>query len=301
MTPIQYTHLDIFRYNYCLVSHYIDASVHTFIFVFLLITVSVNVSADAAIPCTLRTSVSFGMPPISSANLTEVWTSKINRQIQKKSCFNLSFGSAVDFRRYMRKAKRGDFDVLAVPAHIASYLISTAGFKPIAVLVWESSYLYVVPAESTISSIDQIGGASLSLPDPLAEVSILAQAEVSSIHGAVDYQHLKNYNLIIQALLEARTDVGVVLSPFFNGYKKHINNKVRVIHTVPFPSHGMLLAAPHTSEYVQTELFNTLSILEPGSGFFWQAFERVSLQKIEHLHRVQAASVETLRILLEKD
>jgi ABC-type phosphate/phosphonate transport system substrate-binding protein len=262
---------------------------------------AVSASADNTFRCHSKTTLSFGMVPMVSARLTDLWTSKINRQVQKKSCFKLSFSSAGDFEQYIDKARQGHFDVLAVPPHIASYLIATAGFKPVAFLVWESSYLYVVPDASSITSIDQIAGGTIALPDPLAEASILAQKEISVTHSDVSFQHYGNFNQIIKALLAGSTDVGIVLSPFYNAYKKRAGIKVRVVHEMPFPSHGMLLAAPHTSEYSRAKLFETLASFEANSGFFWKSFDAVSQQQIETLHRVQAASVETLKRLVGKD
>lgn len=262
---------------------------------------TVNVSADPTFRCTSKTTLSFGMVPITASNLTDVWSTKINRQIQKNSCFKLSFSSAVDFKHYIEKAKQGSFDVLAVPPHIASYLIATAGFKPVAFLVWESSYLYVVPNDSRISSIDQIGGSTLALPDPLAGASILAKKAVSATHSDVNFQYYQNFNQVFDALLNDQADIGVVLSPFYNAYKKRIKIKVREIHSVPFPSHGMLISAPHTSEQNRAELFKVLAALKPNSDLFWHSFEAVSPQDIEKLHHDEMMSVEALKLLVTKD
>lgn len=265
---------------------------------YLLMAAALNVSGDPAVDCTSKTALTFGMVPATSSSLTDVWVSKINRQILKSSCFKLSFGSAVDFQHYIDKANQGDFDVLAVPAHIASYLIATADFKPVAFLEWESSYLYVVPNDSNISSIDQIEGSTLALLDPLAEASILVKKEVSATHRNVNFQHFRHHSQIFNALVNAKMDVGVALSPIYNGYKKRVDMKIRVIHTVHFPSHGMLLAAPHTSEKNRTELFKAFAALEPNSDLFWQSFKSVSQQDVEKLHRDQVASVEALKILI---
>ena len=280
--------------------HCIGTSLVRYFLVYVLMVAAVSASADNTFRCLTKTTLSFGMVPMVSARLTDLWTSKINRQIQEKSCFKFSFGSAGDFELYIDKARQGRFDVMAVPAHIASYLIATAGFKPVAFLVWESSYLYVVPSVSSITSIDQIAGGTIALPDPLAEASILAQKEISVTHSDVSFRHYGNHNLIIKALLGGSTDVGVVLSPFYNAYKKHADIKVRVVHAVPFPSHGMLIAAPHTSEHNRAELFETLASFEANSGFFWESFDAVSKKQIEKLHHDQSASVETLKRLVGK-
>ncbi len=275
-----------------------------FFVAYLLIISAVNTLAEtnsASSSCASKTTLSFGMVPLVSSNLSKVWASKINQQIPKGACFELSFSSAINLKHYIDKAKQGDFDVLAAPAHIASYLIANANFKPVAFLVWESNYLYVVPNNSNISAIDQFEGSTLALPDSLAEASILAQKEILANHSDVNFQYYQNYNQIISALLNGESDAGVILSPFYNGYKKHMDLKLKIIHTSPFPSHGMLIAAPHTSEYDQTELFKTLATLDSNSGLFWQSFEAVSQQEIEKLHLDQAATVETLKLLVSKD
>jgi len=264
---------------------------------YLLLLVTVSSSADSG--CDSPTTLAFGMVPITSANLTEVWAGRINHQVQSNGCYTLSFSSAADFSQYIDKAKNKAFDVLAAPAHIASYLIETAGFIPVAFLVWESRYLYVVPDESSITSIDQIDGRSLALPEPLAEASILAREDMAAAQLNINYQYYKNFNQIFDALLKGRVDIGVVLSPFYNGYKERTNIRLRPVYSAPFPSHGMLLAAPHISEYDRLGLFNTLAALEPNSDLFWQSFESAPQHKIEALHLSQKRSVRALKSLID--
>jgi len=240
------------------------------------------------------------MVPITSANLTEVWAARMNRQVQKNGCYQLSFSSAHDFEHYIEKANNKAFDVLAAPAHIASYLIETAGFKPVAFLVWESRYLYVVRNNSGIASIGRLNGRTLALPEPMAEVSILAKKEMADLQQNISYQHFSDFKQIFDALLEGRVDAGVVLSPFYNAYKKRTNIQLRPVYSAPFPSHGVLIAAPHVSEYNRVGLFNTLAALEPNADLFWQSFEPVTKDAIKALHLKQAQSVSTLKLLIDK-
>lgn len=258
------------------------------------------VSISAETDCDAPTPLTFGMVPITSANLTEVWAGRINRQVQKNGCYQLSFSSAHDFEQYIDKAKNKAFDVLAVPAHIASYLIETSGFKPVAFLVWESRYLYVVPNNSSIVSIDHLDDVTLALPEPMAEASILARQDMADLQQDISYQYFENFNQIFDALLKRRVDVGVVLSPFYNGYKERTNIQVRPVYSAPFPSHGMLIAAPHLSEQDRVGLFNTLAALEPNADLFWRSFEAAPDEAIKTLHSKQAQSVAALKILINK-
>lgn len=265
---------------------------------YLLLLVAVNSSAEP--DCDSPTQLSFGMVPITSANLTELWAGKINRQVQENGCYQLSFASAADFEQYIEMAKNQAFDVLAAPPHIASYLIETAGFKPVAFLVWESHYLFVVPNRSSILSVDQLDRRSLGLPEPLAEASILARKNMDDAELDISYQYFQNFNQILSALLKGHVDAGVVLSPFYNAYKKHTDIKLRPIYSAPFPSHGMLLAAPHISERDRVGLFKALAALEPNSDLFWESFEPVTQDALEKLHLKQAASVAALKQLIEQ-
>ena len=259
-----------------------------------------NISAQTHLPCIPQTRLSLGMVPAISSNLIQLWSSTLNQRVQKKSCVSLSFSSAKDFKHYIHKANEGEFDVLAAPAHIASYLISHSGFKPVAFLVWESSYLYVVPNDSDISSLDHASKKVFALPDPFSEASILAQFEIDTHYNPSGYLYSQHYKKIIENLLSGKADVGVVLSPFYNGYKKHTTPKIRPIHEVAFPSHGMLIAAPHTTEAHRLELFSVLSSLESNTDLFWQSFESVSDSELKKLHRTQKQSVKALTLLLNQ-
>lgn len=243
------------------------------------------------------------MVPIASSHLIDLWSSNINRQIQKAACRKLSFTSSTDFKHYIQKAKSGKFDVLAAPAHIASYLISTANFQPVAFLVWESSYLYVVKNNSHISTIAHQDAQRFALPDAVSEASILARAETLQVNAQVspDYSHYQHYNQIVKAVVNDQADIGVVLLPFYKAYKKRTKMKVQAIHESPFPSHGMLIAAPHTHKNDQVELFNALASLDPNTDLFWQSFKSISPSQLETFHQEQAPSVNTLKQLLQQD
>lgn len=267
----------------------------------VLMTQAIASSANDTLKCESNVQLSFGMVPVTSASLTDIWASRINRAVRKRACVELSFSSAVDFKGYIKKAHQGDFDVLAVPAHMASYLIGTAGFKPIASLVWESRYLYVVPSDSPVASLADIGGRRLALSDPLSEVSILAAKDVSAHHSDIHFQHYKNFNQVFRALMNSGADVGVVLSPFYEGYKKRTESSVRVIHSAPFPNHGMLIAAPHVAKSDSLELFNGLAALDPSADLFWESFESVSALQVKKLHQDQRASVEALKLLITQN
>lgn len=261
--------------------------------------------ASEPVSCPLKPSVSFGMVPAISSNITEVWVSRINRHIRSVSCLNLSFGSGLNFSQYIDRARSGEFDVLAVPAHIASYLIKTSNFKPVAFLVWESSYLYVADNDSNLftvrgsglSSLGKTGGLTVALPDPLAEASILAKKELSALDGKIKFHHYDHFGQIVSALVNNKADVGILLSPFYNAYKKRRGLDIRPIHSAKFPSHGMLIAAPHMNDGIQSQLFNALTALEKNTDLFWESVEPVSVADIESLHRRQAVSVEVLNHL----
>lgn len=264
-----------------------------------LMACQVNTWANSANNCFSKGQLSFGMVPIVSSSLIDLWSSNINRQIQKPQCRKLRFTSSTDFKHYIKKAKEGKFDVLAAPAHIASYLINTEKFKPVAFLVWESSYLYVVKNESHISAIDHKDAQRFALPDAVSEASILAQAETQRPNEDIAYY--QHYKQIVQAVVNKKADIGVVLLPFYKAYKKRTKMKVRAIHETPFPSHGMIIAAPHTSEQDQQYLFEALAALDAESGLFWQKFDAISPVELKKFHQQQTPSVHTLKQLLQQN
>lgn len=267
-------------------------------FLLLLITFASTVSAEP-LNCAERKTLTFGMIPFTSANITSMWMQKINREVKKKSCLNLDFSSANNFEKYIDKATQHEFDVMVTPPHIASYLIASFGFKPVATLVWDSSYLYFTPVPSSIESLEQFEGGTVALPDPWAEVSILVRAELSPQSGAIQYQYHQNFNQVMQALLDKRVDVGVLLSPFYQAYQTRIKGKIRLLRTMPFPSHGMLIAQPDSHDSDIIELFDLFSSFEKGTGLFWKSFQAVSKQQVIELHDKQKGSVAALQLLIE--
>jgi len=256
-------------------------------------------AAQSPKQCPEGTDVSFGMVPATSASITSLWSKKINRQMKLRSCLQLSFASASTFRRYIENAQQGQYDFLAAPAHIASYLIASASFTPVAFLVWESSYLYVVRAGSPFNAIEQLSAHTLALPDPLAEASIRAHADLSDRQVLANYSHYQSYSLAIRALFSNEVDAAVVLSPFYNRIPRLRQGSLRVLHSAPFPSHGLLLAAPHTEVQQRQEMFDALASFEPGAGFFWQSFAPVSDRQLTALHRSQQDSVPALKGLID--
>lgn len=81
--------------------------------------------------------------------------------------------------------------------------------------------------------------------------------------------------------------------------------KVQAIHESPFPSHGMLIAAPHTHTHThkhdQAQLFKALVSLDPYTDLFWQSFESISPPQLETFHQEQVPSVNALKQLLQQN
>ena len=85
---------------------------------------------------------------------------------------------------------------------------------------------------------------------------------------------------------------------FYEIYKPHIEKKIRLIHKVPFPSHGLLVARPEISDAEIAEMFEILSSFDQGAGFFWQIFRSISKDEIAQLHAKQKSSVAVLKELI---
>lgn len=276
-----------------------------FLIVCLFIVSTTLSFASGAITCYVKTPVAFGMVPAISSNITELWAARINRHIRSVSCLDVSFGSGANFSQYIDRARSGDFDVLAVPAHIASYLIKTSGFKPVAFLVWESSYLYAVKNDSSLMAVDDsvllslgdIHGLRVALPDPLAEASILAKQALPAKRGDISFDHYDHFGQIVSVLLSNQADIGILLSPFYNAYKKRSGLGLRIIYSAHFPSHGMVIAAPHVGEHVRSEMLRVLTALEENTDLFWESVKPVSEKDINVLHQNQAESVKALKAL----
>jgi len=80
-----------------------------------------------------------------------------------------------------------------------------------------------------------------------------------------------------------------------------INIDPGVVPSVPFPSQGMLITAPHTTKPERVELFSALAALKPSADLFWTFFEPVSAAHIKKRHHDQLAPLERLKLLPAQD
>ncbi len=167
----------------------------------LLITLVAGFAEFANAKCEHTSHYQFGIVPIAKASVTEVWMQNINQLLENEACISFSFSSAKNFKHYIKKAERDQFDFIAAPPHIASYLISKADMTPMAELVWESSYVYITRNDKNISSLDALNNTKIALPDPLSELSILVKRELSPRYDDIEYVHLRSIHSIFSKLM----------------------------------------------------------------------------------------------------
>ena len=245
--------------------------------------------------CQSLRSITIGIVPWTSADLTQIWAHKLGQYFKLNSCIDAKFESAQDYRHFIERAINGDYNYIDVPPHVGSYMILKHQFRVIGIEDWESDTLFVARLGSGISTIEQAARRPVGIPDPLAAVTQIAKAYFAKLSlSPPRYINFHNHNSVLSAVLNAEVDSGVIISPIYNSYQHLLKDRIRILHREPADLVGLLLARPGTSDDSIEQLNKLLAGFDEGTTKLWQKWLPVDPARIENFHQREAESVQWL-------
>ena len=156
--------------------------------------------------------------------------------------------SARDFRTFIERTHRGEYDIVLTAPHLAFLARQEAGYRPLLKYAQPVRGLLVVRHDAPLHDLGDLRGRTLATADPLAVVVLAIHAELGE-HGLRrdhDYQTLDfstHLNAAMQ-VINGRADAAVLGLHPYNLMPPELRLQLRVLSETPPLSGLMYLAHP---------------------------------------------------------
>lgn len=163
--------------------------------------------------------------------------------------------TAPDFKTYVQRAARGDYDIYQTAPHFALLAETKHGFRRVSRFARELDGDVIVRRDGPVRRVEDLRGRTVITPDPLAITSMLGE-QLLKEHGLVpgrDYKLLRtaSHNNAVLTVHRGGTDAALTSAAVFERLSPEVQRELRVLtktHPVPHMmvmSHPRLSAADH--------------------------------------------------------
>lgn len=180
--------------------------------------------------------------------------------------------TAPDFRTYIRRAARGDYDIYQTAPHFALLAETEQGYRRLSRFSRDLSGDVIVRRAGRIQHIEDLRGGIVISPDALAITSVLGE-QLLQDHGLVaerDYRLLRNsssHNNALWTVYRGEADAAFTGAAVFESLNPEIKRGLRVLSRTPEVPSMMLMAHSRLSEADYQQLKTALlAFTSAGAG-----------------------------------
>ena len=145
--------------------------------------------------------------------------------------------TAANFRAYLEALTRGRYDIAVAPPELAWYAVDKCGYVPLARYTARIRGVLVVRKDGPVRSIEDLRGARIAFPDPLALVTQVIQHALAGdgLRSGADYRVVmaqSHNNAALMVMRGQAAAAGIGLIPL-RSLPHEVANELRVIYTTP--------------------------------------------------------------------
>ena len=217
----------------------------------------------------------FGLLPyLSTRRLFEVFV-PLKVYLEKTLNRTVIMSTAPDFRTYIARARRGDYDLYFTAPHFAALAETESGYRRICRVTRELHGDVVVAKNGPIQHISDLRGKVMTTPDKLAIITMMGEHHLK-IHGLtpgvdVTVRHTPSHNNAILAVVKGEADAAVAAAFVHENMPANVRAKLRLLsRTVTVPN-IMFMANPKLPEAEYKKLRRAMlkfTASGPGKAFF---------------------------------
>lgn len=208
--------------------------------------------------------------------------------------------TANDFQTYMYRASKHEYDLYFAAPHMAALAEKMSGYRPVSMFSRNLSGYLVVRRNGGIKHIKDLKGRSVSMPGPLAIVTMMGENLLEQHHlipgKDVKVDYTTTHNNAILALYTGKTDAAVVSTGIFDIIKPSIRNKLHILAKTKSVSHLMFMASPELPEKEYLKLKHVmLKFTADGAGK--EFFRRAPYGNMTRIHK---SDMQNMRVYIKK-
>ncbi len=271
----------------------------TFFIVLFLLNVILLSTLCSACPDTEKNNsnrIIFGVSPWVSSQVASLWSEKISSHFKAQTCYSVKFQSKANYEKFIASALAGEYDIIHLPPHIASYLIKEHQFKPVAIGFYHTDIVIFSNAEKGIKQVRDLEGEIIAVPDPLGLVTLVAREKIEAVlHSPPDFKYFGKHDYVVSAVLKDQAMAGVAISTLLDAYVSPFRENIHIIKTFTKNMDGIVVARPKLDDDVLISIRNALFSFKANDFTLWKSWKPVSEAEIKALHIQQEPYVGFLK------
>ncbi|MEW6119325.1 MAG: phosphate/phosphite/phosphonate ABC transporter substrate-binding protein [Pseudomonadota bacterium] len=213
--------------------------------------------------------LSFGVfPNLSARQVIEIYQ-PLARTLEKRLQRRVVVYSARDFRTFVERTRKGQYDILLTAPHLAWLARQDAGYRPLLKYATPTHGLLVVRADSPYRAPEDLQDRTLARADALAVTVLATQAELAAhgLRAGADYRLLDagTHNNAVMQVIGGRADAAALGLHPYRLLPPDQRNQLRVLLESPSVSSLMVLTHPRLRDDEALAIRKALQIFEASS------------------------------------
>ncbi len=245
-------------------------------------------------------------PNLSSQRLFRLYK-PLSDYLQRQLARPVRLYTAKNPRTFIEATRRGDFDIVLTPPHMAWLAEHEANYRPLATYAGTIQGVLIVIASSGLRTAAALRGSNIAIPDPLAFVTILGAIylQQAGLRRDMDYHFLNRstHNNAALAVINGEVPAAIVNILFFNQLSGELRDKLRIIGTTPAVKSFFFMANPRlstaTTQAMQNALLSFSSTPQGRVSLDHSHFERILPADSHNLAEMRPYGVEAQHLLSE--
>jgi len=225
----------------------------------------------------------FGLfPYVSPAKLVEHHGAFI-KYLESRTGRQIQLITSPDFDTFLKRTKAKEFDVILTAPHFGRFAERHDGYQRIAMTTHNVQGVYLVRPDSTIKSIADLKGKSITIAEPTSIVYRLAERQLRDDYGLINGKNInivitRTHNNAMYAVIKGESDAAVTGINLYLGLVKREGPVVKKIGETPKVPGFMLMARPGLSKQLVTEMnqaAKAFSSTEAGHKYIFKGYKDI--------------------------
>jgi phosphonate transport system substrate-binding protein len=240
-------------------------------------TSSAATSPATTAPMTEQRPLQFGLLPYVSTRKLFTYYTPLKDYLQRTLGRKIIMSTAPDFKTYIERARRGDYDLYHTAPHFAALAEQAFGYRRVSRFLRELDGSILVARDGPIRKPQDLRGRTMRTPDALAIITFLGEQWLQESglrpHVDVEVRYSPSHNNAILAVARGEAEAAVTSAAVFEKMPKQVRDKLRILTSTHKVPHMMFMAGPHLSSQELTRLRQAMLAFTaqgPGKVFFAQ-------------------------------
>ncbi len=192
-----------------------------------------------------------GLYPLLSPSLLTHRLQPLADFIRSTGVKSVTIKVDVSYEDFIRNARRGEYDIVQAPAHIAAYLIEKEIYEPVIKMGPYFSSVLLARADSPLKRITDLKNKIIAIPNPYAFVTIAAitRLQDAGLTENNEYTILRKatHDRTLMAIRRKEADAGVMSSAMLAMVDTTIRKELKILSKIDSLAADLLLVRKGSS------------------------------------------------------